>query len=125
MESHPTPDECLLAYGPNTHGLCEWDGRAVPEGRTQWCSVGCSAAWLDAHNWPRARAAALRRTARRCQVCRAQPVHVHHLAPTETYAPSCSHHADNLLVLCPEHHAHEHSLLRAKPGAQLALFRAA
>lgn len=86
---------------------------------------------MDAHLWPRARAAALRRTARRCQgmgsVHRGR-ITVHHDPPVSReggYGPGCQHHPEHLRVLCRGHHDWEHARLRAKPGTQLALFRAA
>lgn len=124
MPAHALTARCALAYGPNVDGLCEWDGRVVPARRVRFCSDACRAAAEEAHRWPQAKAAALRRAARRCVRCGAHGVEVHHVLPVGEagYGPGCQHHADNLLVLCPEHHRDEHARLRAQPGAQLVLF---
>lgn len=124
-----TTAACGLAYGPNDEGRCEWDGRPL-KGDGPWCSSKCRDAWLDAHLWPRARAAALARAARRCRApgqCVGR-ITVHHDPPVPLeagYAPGCQHHPELLHVRCEGHHRFEHRNLRAKPGSQLALFRAA
>ncbi len=117
---------CTLAYGPNTEDRCQWCGGDSPRG--EWCSPGCEAAFAEAHVWTRARAAALRRAAHRCRWChRRRGVEVHHDPPVgaDGYGTGCQHHPEHLVVLCPEHHRDAHANLRAKPGKQLALFRAA
>lgn len=123
------PASCTVAYGPNPAGRCEWDGQTIRVGGFRWCSTACRDAFEAAHNWPAARAAALRRAARRCQVCGARArLEVHHDPPVDKdtgYEPGCQHHPDRLTVLCSTHHALRHRWLRAKPGTQLALFRAA
>lgn len=122
------PATCALAYGPNSDGLCNWDGRPLPTRRTRWCSPECYRAWREAHVWSLARTAALRRSGGRCAHCeRRDGVQVHHavpVAPVGNYGPGCAHHPDRLIVLCPPHHAAAHRNLRAKPGEQLVLIAA-
>lgn len=121
------PADCSLAFGPNDDALCWWCGRALPGVRTVWCSTRCEATFRENHEWPIAREAALLDSAGRCEVCgRRGRVEVHHEQPvTRGYGPSCEHHRENLTVLCKAHHTERHTRLRAKPGTQLALFRAA
>lgn len=123
------PARCTAAYGPNDEGRCWWDGRKVPPSRTRWCSAGCEVAFDEAHLWPQAREAAVRRHAGRCEWCRSrQMIEVHHdppVDPQDGYEPSCAHHPENLHVLCQRDHRAAHRNLRAKPGTQLHLFHAA
>lgn len=119
---------CPLAFGPNRERRCWWCGQSVPRGRLEWCSQACEAAADDAHTWTRARQAAIRRAGHRCRYCTRRDVEVHHDPPVPTrggYGPGCQHHPEHLHVLCPAHHRHAHQNLRAKPGKQLSLFRAA
>jgi len=123
------PADCSLAYGPNEDGRCEWDGRQVPRGRARWCSPACEQAFDEAHLWPLARPAAVRRAAGRCIRCSSRAdIEVHHDPPVPAvggYEASCAHHPDRLHVLCRKDHQAAHRNLRAKPGTQLTLFRAA
>lgn len=123
------PGSCALAHGPNDDGLCWWDGRPIPAHRSRWCSVRCERAFDEAHVWSLARTAAVVRAAGRCRVCRGRDrIEVHHDPPVPAlsgYEDGCQHHPDRLHVLCHADHRHAHRNLRAKPGAQLALFRAA
>lgn len=119
---------CSLAYGPNDDRRCWWCGDRVPAGRYEWCSQGCEATWEDAHVWPRARRAAIRRAAHRCRWCPSRDVEVHHDPPVGDlgYGPGCQHHPDYLAVLCPDHHRAEHRrTTRVRPGRQMVLFNAA
>jgi 5-methylcytosine-specific restriction endonuclease McrA len=121
----PSTAACSLAYGPNSDGRCEWDGRPLPPLRVEFCSTACEHAFREAHEWPLARVEARARAAGRCQVCAARPIEIHHVEPVDDYGPGCQHHASNLAGLCRTHHAEAHRRLRAKPGTQLDLFRAA
>jgi hypothetical protein len=120
---------CPLAFGANDDGRCEWCGRRISARRAdlRFCTDACLRALDEAHRWPLARAAALRRSAGRCEVCGARPVEVHHVRPVgpDGYEDGCAHHAANLAVLCPVDHRLAHRNLRAKPGVQLLLFSAA
>jgi hypothetical protein len=122
------PRVCTLAYGPNDDGRCWWDGRPIPPGRARWCSARCETAYDEAHIWHLARDAAIRRAAGRCWCGTRTRIEVHHDPPVPRdggYDPGCQHHPERLQVLCKRHHADAHRNLRAKPGTQLALFRAA
>lgn len=85
-------------------------------------------AWQENHVWSFARAAALARDEERCTICGdPEDLEVHHDPPVgkRGYGMGCQHHQDKLHTLCVTHHLEAHAVLRAVPGAQLALFRAA
>lgn len=75
------------------------------------------------HVWSSARAEAIRRAEGRCEVCRSEPVEVHHDPPLagQGRGPSCAHHQDRLRVLCRRHHLERHVAMRAPAGYAIQL----
>lgn len=125
-------DRCRLSRGDPTLGTCEWCGDPLPARHRRWCSDACAAEFRDNHFWPWARERALRDADRRCIRC-AMPegieaLEVHHDPPLRGKGrnqPGCQHHQEKLHVLCHDDHVLAHRVMEARPGSQLALFRAA
>lgn len=115
---------------PRNRRTCEWCGLPRPASHPRWCSVACAEAWATNHQWSRARAAVLVRDRRRCRSCGTRErLQVHHVDPVGTagYGASCSHHLDNLVLLCAQCHSEaEARRRRAERGTptQLSLLAA-
>jgi len=106
---------CALAYGSNSEGRCEWDGRLLPPRRRRWCAIDCQRAYATNHYWSAARARAVLLADGRCDICGDdEDLQVHHVVPVAPIGGA--HHQENLQVLCPTHHVAEHAVLRAHPG---------
>lgn len=124
-------DRCVLAHGDHDDGRCAWCGETLPWGRRRWCQDSCATAWRDNHVWTFARNAVLARADYECERCgdpgtTSRPLHVHHDPPVRgNRGTGCRHHQNRLKVLCQDCHVLAHREMDARPGAQLALFRAA
>lgn len=91
-------------------GKCELCGNPLPPRHTRWCSKKCvNYFWkvvLDNHDWTHARKAAKKHD-KKCVECGSdENLEVNHIKPLngKGYGPSCSHHLQNLQVLCKPHH---------------------
>lgn len=93
--------------------------------RPRGCSHACRHEYAIHHHWDAARAEALERSGLLCGRCDLPTLEpeVHHVVsvPPGDYGPSCLHHQENLIVLCPSHHAAEHGWVRHPIPVQLAL----
>lgn len=103
--------------------VCQVCGQRLPQGkRSVYCSEKCRRWFERNHVWRKARAAAKRRAKYACKVCgagREARLEVNHITPLvgAGYGVSCAHHADNLDVLCHEHHLLETSRQRKERSA--------
>jgi len=118
---------------PKVFVTCETCGKEVERGSAwaerdtaKFCSYPCRSKWYSENycrenspqwregaternhgvyrtrEWFNARQAAIERDGGQCQVCGStQRPHVHHIV---SYGASGSHHVDNLIVLCGDHH---------------------
>ena len=76
--------------------------------RRTWCSEKCFLAFQRHHVWAHAKVAALvaaehHCAAPNCHAPRATLRVLHRTVSPTGYAMSCAHHAENLIVLCPQH----------------------
>jgi predicted amidophosphoribosyltransferase len=89
------PTKCSLLLYDGQEGVCHRCGRPLSGRKTRWCSKDCEDRYWEAHYWPLARKAALRRAHHRCERCgSAEGVEVNHISPVlgRGYNKSCLHH---------------------------------
>lgn len=96
---------CKLAAGPFPKGArkCWWCAGKLKGKRRKWCKDSCSDAYYMNHYFPRSRKAAKRRDKYKCVTCDSKiKLEVNHIVPClgKHGVQSCSHHLENLEVLC-------------------------
>jgi hypothetical protein len=117
---------CTLSPWTGQAGRCQECNISIAHltKRRTWCSDKCSRLWEKNHIWNRARSSAKRKTKWQCSRpgCRAhkKTLEVNHIHPLvgAGYGPSCSHHAENLEVLCKPHHQIETNRQRDERKAE-------
>lgn len=108
-KSASKPDYSQCEHRPYRHDSerCNRCGKALPPGRSQWCSTACNKRDSQDHYWPLARKAAIKRDKGRCLTCESSDrLEVNHIEPRlgQGYNAGCWHHPENLETLCHDCH---------------------